>query len=110
MEVQLAEERAKLRLEEAKKESRLRAEMEGTLELKDRQLQDIMERMRRLEENLHEAKKEVPGSNQIHVLDRKVAFWAVHNRRSLHAHSLGLLLHFLPYSACADKILAKMVG
>ena len=67
MEVQLAEERAKLRLEEAKKESRLRAEMEGTLELKDRQLQDIMERMRRLEENLHEAKKEVPGSNQIQV-------------------------------------------
>ena len=60
MELQLAEERARLRLEEAKKENRLRAEMEGTLELKDRQLQDVMERMRHLEESLHEAKKEVP--------------------------------------------------
>ena len=58
----MSEERAKLRLEEAKKESRLRAEMEGTLELKDRQLTEVMERMRRLEENLYEAKKEVPGS------------------------------------------------
>ena len=47
-------------MEEAKKENRLRAEMEGTLELKDRQLQDVMERMRHLEESLHEAKKEVP--------------------------------------------------
>ena len=62
MEVQLAEEKAKLRLEEAKKENRLRAEMEGTLELKDRQLREVMERMRCLEESLHEAKKEVPGS------------------------------------------------
>ena len=61
MEVQLAEEKAKLRLEEAKKESRLRAEMEGTLELKDKQLLEVTERMRRLEESLHEAKKEVPG-------------------------------------------------
>ncbi len=49
MERQIAEERARLRSEEVRKEIQLRQEMEGTLELKDRQLQQAMDKMKNLQ-------------------------------------------------------------
>jgi Ras and EF-hand domain-containing protein len=60
MEQQLTSERARLRTEEVRKESKLREEMVGTLEMKDRQLQEVMENMRVLHSSLDEAKKAVP--------------------------------------------------
>ena len=50
----------RIRTEDEKREQKLREEMESTLELKDRQISEVMSRMRDLQENLDEARKAVP--------------------------------------------------